>query len=397
METPLASQGECTSDWSIAFSGTKRWVIFDPDMNATYWYYAVDREPGDTTGFRFRGQFAHGRYQAYNVYDDDTKDLVWGSDTTHRSSISDIDIVPDAGSLNPYLLAVPRDTPARDYTICVVPDGSDTSGYSNVITFPDAVKRLSVFLRVYLPDQTHKGDDLYLQGGVPLPGIEDFDTVTGLAVPCVPTHTILGSDEDTGGDDDDTNDPPTPGPNTHGNVRFYRLGGGGLYPNEDSAYLVTIFENIDDTVAVMRIKPPSYTDTSEAGGIIPAQAMVRYWSFNVYSVKYTNVTACLADYEAVAAGDGFVYLVLGRRTPAILEKAEGLNFLPWGPHQKIVFVYRNIIPNEQFHYSAANVPIYSDDETRPAEEFIGDYAPIGVYGSEESFLEDFCGFPVHYR
>gem|GEM_PF-1228533 len=25
----------CTSDWSIPFSGTKRWVLFDPDMNAT--------------------------------------------------------------------------------------------------------------------------------------------------------------------------------------------------------------------------------------------------------------------------------------------------------------------------------------------------------------------------
>lgn len=394
MDTLNTAQGDCTSDWSIAFSGTKRWVIFDPDMNATYWYYAITREPGDTTGFKFRGQFAHGRYQAYNVYDDDTKDLVWGADPTHRSSISDVDIEPDAGSLNPYLLAVPRGTSARDYTVCVVPDGSDTSGYSNVITFPDGVRRLSIFLRVYLPDQNLKGDALYLQGGVPLPAIEDFDTVTGSPVACLPTHTILGSDGESGGGDD-TDEPPNPGPNTDGQVHFYRLGGGGLYPNEDSAYLVTIFENINDSVAVMRIKPPTYTDTSDAGGIIPAQSMVRYWSFNVYSTKFTNVTACVADYEAVVAGDGFVYLVLGRRTPAIVEKAKGLNFLPWGPHQKIVFVYRNIVPNEQFPYSAAAVPIYGDEETRPAETFIGDYAPIGVYGSEASFLEDFCGFPVH--
>jgi hypothetical protein len=383
METP---DTDCTSDWSIPFDGSKRWVIFDPDMNATYWYYAVTREKGDTTGFRFHGQFAHARYQAYNVYNDDTKDLVWGKDTTHKSSLTDVDIVPDPGSKNPYLLAVPRDTPARDYTVWVVPDGSDTSSYSNVITFPPEVERLSIFLRVYLPDQPDHA---------PLPAIEDFDTLTGLPVPCLPTRNILKPD-DTGSDGGSGNDQPTPGPNTDGEVRFYRLTGGGLYPNEDSAYLVTIFQNINDSVAVMRIKPPTYMDTTDPNSVLPAQPMVRYWSFNVYSVQITNVTACLADYQAVVAADGFVYLVLGRQTPSILKKAEGLNFLPWGPHQEIAFVYRNMVPHRSFPYSAAVVPVYGEDETHSADYFIGEYAPIGIYCSEEDFLKDFGGFPVSF-
>ena len=342
MKTPDTPQGDCTPDWSIPFSGSKKWVIFDPDMNATYWYYAVDREEGDSTGFKFHGQFGHARYQAYNVYDDDTKDFVWGADSTHKSSLSDVDIVPDPGSSNPYLLAVPRETPDRDHTVWVVPDGSDTSSYSNFITFPPRVKRLSIFLRVYLPDQDLEGDRHFLSGGVPLPSIEDFDTLTGLPVACLPTHGIMGSDGDDDGNDDG-DDPPTPGANTDGKVRFYRLGGGGLYPNEDSAYLVTVFKNINDEVAVIRIKPPTHTDTC-AGGILSAQAMVRYWSFNVYSIRFTNVTACLADFEAVVAKDGFVYVVLGRRLPATLGKTEGVNFLPWGPHQEIVFVYRTWSP-----------------------------------------------------
>src|SRR6185369_10127863 len=146
------------------------------------------------------------------------------------------------------------------------------------------------------------------------------------------------------------------------------------------------FKEIGDSVAVIRFKPPTYTDTSDPAGIIPAQAMVRYWSFNVYSIKITNVTACLADDQAVVAKDGFVYIVLGRRTPELLAKTEGMNFLPWGPHDEILFVYRNITPNAQFPYSAAAVPIYSDDETASAETFIGEYAPIGVYTTEEQFL-----------
>lgn len=367
----------CTSGWSIPFSGTKRWVLFDPDMNATYWVYAVTREENDTTGFRFQGKFAHARYQAYNVYNDETKDLVWGDDTTHKSALSDVDIVPDADSHNPFLLAVPRDTPDREYTVWVVPEGADTSGLTNVITFPTSVTQLSIFLRVYLPDE-----NTGLSGGVPLPTIESFNTADGSPAPCLPTRSILG--DDSGGDSDA---PPNPGANTDGQVRFYRLGGGGLYPNEDSAYLATIFKEIGDSVAIIRFKPPTYTDTSDPAGIIPAQAMVRYWSFNVYSIKITNVTACLADYQASVADDGFVYLVLGRRTPALLEKTEGMNFLPWGAHDEILFVYRNITPNTQFPYSAAAVPVYSNEQTASAETFIGDYAPIGVYMSEEEFLK----------
>jgi hypothetical protein len=391
METSSAMQGDCTPDWSIPFSGSKRWVLFDPDMNATYWYYAVTRDPSDNTGFKFHGRFAHARYQAYNVYNDDTKDFVWGGDTTHKSSLTDVAIVPDAGSSNPYLLAVPRDTDHRGYTVWVVPDGADTSGYSNFITFPRSVERLSIFLRVYLPDEGADGD--LMVGGVPLPEIEDFDTATGLPAPCLPTRHLLAPDDDGSGNGGVTN-PPNPGPNSDGQVRFFRVGGGGFYPNEDSAYLMTVFDNIDDTVAVMRFKPPTYTGTADPSGVLTAQPMVRYWSFNVYSVQLTNVTACVADYEAVVAGDGFVYLVLGRRIPSILKKAEGLNFLPWGPHQEIVFVYRNMVPNRYFPYSAAAVPIYGKDETRSAEQFIGDYAPIGIYCSEKRFLEDFGGLPV---
>jgi len=366
---------DCTSGWSIPFSGSKRWVLFDPDMNATYWYYAVTREESDTTGFHFTGTFAHARYQAFNVYNDETKNLVWADvDPAQKSALSDVDIVPDDGSNNPFLLAVPRDTPDRNYTVWVVPEGANTSGLTNVITFPTSVTQLSIFLRVYLPDQNLKEP--------PLPTIESFNTATGEPAPCLPTRSILG--DDSGGDGTST---PTPGANTDGQVRFYRLGGGGLYPNEDSAYLATIFKEIGDSVAIIRFKPPTYTDTSNPAGIIPSQAMVRYWSFNVYSIKITNVTACLADDQAVVANDGFVYIVLGRRTPQLLEKAKGMNFLPWGPHDEILFVYRNITPNTQFPYSAAAVPIYSDEQTASAETFIGDYAPIGVYTSAEQFLK----------
>lgn len=106
----------------------------------------------------------------------------------------------------------------------------------------------------------------------------------------------------------------------------------------------------------------------------------------MYSIKLTNVTACVADYQAVVAQDGFVSIALGRQTPELLAKTEGMNFLPWELHDEILFVCRNITPNAQFPYSAAAVPIYSEEQTASAETFIGDYAPTGVYTTEEQFL-----------
>lgn len=291
--------------------------------------------------------------------------------------------------MGPYWLGVPRDTPNRDYTVYVVPDGSDTSKYSNFIAFPQCVTELSVYLRVYLPDQNLKDDPNYLSGGVPLPSIEAFDTRTGLPAACPPTRPIPGTGTM----------PPGPGENAHGRVHFYRVTVANYYPNQDSAYLTTIFKQIDDTVALIKVRPPTYTDTSDPDGAITAQTELRYWSFNVYSTKLTNVTACLADFQAEVARDGFVYLVLGRRLPAILKKAEGLNFLPWGLHEEIALVYRNVVPHPYFPYSAAAVPIFTPDKPREkqtAELFIGDYAPTGVYCSEAGFLKDFCGFPVSY-
>lgn len=393
MKNQKARRRDCTSDWGFAWSGSKRWVPLLPDMNATYWYYAITRAKGDTTGFKLHGQFGHTRYQGFNVYNDATGDLVWGSDSNHKSSLRDVDTVPDQGSKNPFLLAIPRDTPNRDYTVWLVPEGTDTSNYSNFITFPSSGKKevelLSVYLRVYLPDQNLQHHPYYLSGGVPLPSIEAFDTKTGKPAECPPTRPIPGTGTM----------PPGPGENKDGQVRFYRVTAANYYPNEDSAYLGTVFKEINNTVALIKIKPPTYTDTARPNGIISAQPEVRYWSFNVYSTKLTNVTACMADYQAKVAKDGFVYLFLGRQLPAILEKAQGLNFLPWGAHQEIVLVYRNMVTEPYFPYSAAAVPIFKPNEPREsqsAEIFIGEYAPIGVYCSESDFLKDLCGFPVSY-
>ena len=108
--------------WSRAMSGQFRWVPYGPDMYATYWYYCFLRQPGDTFGMRFAAEFPHSRFMSYNVYGP-TGDFV-NPPGGPPSSILDTSIVPDAGSRNPFCLAVDRGVRERDYTVLVVPDGA---------------------------------------------------------------------------------------------------------------------------------------------------------------------------------------------------------------------------------------------------------------------------------
>lgn len=396
---------DCSSDWGIAFSGSRRTTPLLPDMHATYWYYAINipsnAPGGDTTGIKFKGQFGHARYQGFNVYNDGTGDLVWGTiDPPHKSSLRDVDIDPDEGSQNPYRPGVKRDISKRDFTVYLVPDGTDVSKYgNNVITFPPAddnapVLELSVYLRVYLPDRLNRtSEDLpdHLSGWVPLPSISAFNTNDGKSVPCPETRLFPGTGDMPGG----------PGVNTDGIVHFYRVTAADFYPNQDTAYLTSVFLCVGDTVAVIRIKPPRFTNTSNPNETTPEPTDTRYWSLNVNSVKYTNVTACLADYEAKVAPDGFVYVVLGKHDGQHVQRkarALGYNFLPWG-HEDVLLVYRQILP--AFASSAKFVDVFHEGERESQSAYCQlknkgldvDYAPIGQYMTESTFLHDeYAGF-----
>lgn len=402
----MTVKNNCTSDWGIPDPGSKRWAPLMPDKHATYWPYAINRdirEP-DNRGFKFKGQFAHARYQSFHVYDDFDGSLVWpdpDGDGKPTSSLLDSDIEPDDGNENPYLPNVNRNTRKRDYTVWVVPEGSDTSSYanaSNVITFRRDVEKLSVYLRVYLPDENLKGQPHYLSGGVPLPEIECFDTANPLQPAECPTARLIAG----------TGEMPTGPPvNEYGEVHFYRIDTGDFYTNQHSAYVVSVFKDLKGTVAVIKFKPPTFTDTSHPRASFPEeQTELRYWSLNVCSGRLTNTTACLADYQATVACDGFVYVVLAKALPHLIEHALGLNFLPWGPRREgpggeegddaIVLAYRHMVIDSEFRpNSAAAVPIGQAadmGETPP----MGDYAPVGRYFTEAEFLENFGNFDVNY-
>jgi hypothetical protein len=373
---------DCTQDWSIPHSGDKKYWPMYPDGNSTYWHYAIVRhttdksEFDDRTGLKFEGEFSHARFQSFTVYDDDTGKAL--------KALRDTEIYPDSDNENPYWLNVDRNTPNRKYTIAVVPEGSVIKGINNVLEFSNNVKNISIWLRMYLPDQDIANEQDGASGGVPLPGIRAFNIKTEAPAHCPQKPVGKGI----------TINPPDllPPANTDGKVLFYRMSFSDIYPNKDNAYLASLFDSVNDKVAVVRFRPPTFPDTfNEQSDVILEEKEVRYWSLNVGGAKITNTIACLADYEAKVAGDGFVYIVLGRKRPAVTEKTEALeyNFLPWGGHADAVVIYRNLAINSNFAGGADKIDLYENTGVS-ADQKLHEYAPIGIlYDSVEEFLTSY--------
>ncbi len=220
----------------------------------------------------------------------------------------------------------------------------------------------------------------------PLPTIRAFDTETDEYIAC-PSSTP---------DPPPVNQPSNlPPVNDEGQVLFYRTPFSDLYPNHHNAYLSSRFNFLAETVAVISMRPPTFPDTFKGCTQMPAQTDVRYWSFNVGGSKNANAMACLADYQAKVSADNRIHVVLGRPHLLVIEKVRKMdyNFLPWGTHEEVILVYRNLL-SQNFEYGAQIVPpldlTQPDLKSQSAEHLVKEYGPCGLlYTTVEDFLKNY--------
>lgn len=106
-----------------------------------------------------KGQFPHMRHWNFNTYND--KGLP-------QDSLTDIDMVADAGSSNPFLPGVSRDTKERNFTFTIL-NGQPVSPRPNntLYTNTAADKETYIWIRNYVPDHSAN-----YTGGVQLPSVQ---------------------------------------------------------------------------------------------------------------------------------------------------------------------------------------------------------------------------------
>jgi hypothetical protein len=357
-----------------------------PDYYANYFAYSFNRHVGEDNqsggenyqniGLRIKGEFGYARYMSYNIYNTLAGESV--------GALTDYQIAPDAGNVNPYLNGCDPDAENRLYTIIIQPGDVNSKPPQNTLFYNgDDIQILTVIIRYYVPKETPTAN-------VSLPTITAFDINAPDTTVDLP--------------------PPIPIKNLPSEVyskrlkpifetvvdetlRFYHVEGGGQFNNADNAYLVNGVERKPGEVLLMWFKPPTYTQNNDQLG----ETDVRYWSINQGNFD-TSTPAGRMDECLNVAADGLVYIAMGE--PSVQSQAEqgGFNFMLWqATSARAVILYRNLLTSQEYEDSGNSmlkVPIWTSGEdiySYDACNTIASYAPTGKKVSNQDFIQNYGG------
>ncbi len=393
--------------WEPAYRGDDPELLYLPDTKATYWRYGWVRKPGDKTGIIIRGKTPDARYFSYNVYNDETKSSL--------GSITDYKLQTDDGSPNPF--AGKGGDLHTGYSVVVLPQGVKTDA-KNVLYFPDDLTKVSVFLRYYV---AHNG----YEGGTSLPEVQLFDPQTDKvntapssnAVPVISSQEVqkylvpmlervieeFESDPEAVArklQSSRTGEPVDMKELIASQVvakafklfrpektqYSYRLLTAGTYPNDDNYYLGMPVIMKEGQALLARFKAPR----KPASVADYPNADVRYFSLS-QGDEYSYTHGTIMDVEMKIDSDGFANFIIAKQTPEIVAKAKelGVNFMPWLAGEKVLMIYRHMLPATEFSRGIDKVKPY--DPKQPAEEqvavrTIGKYALAGELTTRDSVL-----------
>lgn len=371
--------------WSETMRGDNQSIRAYPDIFANYWEYTYSYADHPNIGLRLTGHFPKARFFNFTVYDDVTQ--------IDQSSIEDVDIQPASGSVNPYVTET-EDYAGQAYTINIIPSSTPASlraTLENVCEFPDDLKMVSVFLRMYLAQQ-YSGDE---RGGVELPAIQAFDVTTGKEV-AFPKHEACNI----------KNIPDIPAANFSDGSKalpFMKAPLSLFYPNSPAEYLFSRIKLNADTLAIFNFIPP----TAPARVSEYPTADVRYWSV---CLGATNTLSYESIYDLQMKerdAKGFVTIILmdenSPRMDEVLAKAQknaGTYVMKWNRKEYgdgVLALYRNMVMNENYPHSMrklmVSVPADGNMENFNPMKMIailamGDWGPQGYKFSEADYLSD---------
>lgn len=388
-----SAQDAKTTRWEAPYVGSSQNVLYLPDANAVYWRYGWETKMMQNKGIIIKGKFPDARYFSYNVYDDNTKSSI--------GSIADFTIKPDDSKNN--------------YTIYIVPEDSKIKA-ANVIYYNKNIEKVSVILRHYLPNNN-------IFGNQALPSIKIYNVISktieespsSLKVPkfskediqkyLIPLFEKIKENPDeyvklfvekihqkTLNVEELICKQLTSNAfkiyNPNGIINSYNMNSDGTYPNNDNHYLtMPIIRNNKNDVCLIKFRAIKYPKIKKENNVCD----VRYFSIS-QGDELTYNHSTLADYQLKVNPDGFIYIIIGNDSKELENKAKSLNinFMPWLVNDKMLLIYRNMLPSIGFKYGANNVPKINPSKELKSQigsNFIGDYSPVGQFFNYEDFLK----------
>jgi hypothetical protein len=375
-----------------------------PDTGAAYWGGMLRVLPG--TEVEIRGRFPHARYMSLHVYDS----LLRPTD-----ALADVQIAPDAGSTNPFLVGADRTSEARDYTVRVVaepPPASAADRAPNTLHLSAGeagVPAAIVLYRVYVPDA---GSDatggtglpevvVTLPDGTELPGGEVCEVPEIASPPLV--NDLIRDEGLPAVLNLDASDPV----DWRKFVNFFRAqtyrgddtpleeplaeivpddAEGGYLSNLHNAYTVAWVDRALGDVLVFEGRSPTFPRTSGGAEVMEA-GQVRYWSICHNEERTTRYIDCLYDEQIVTDEDGDYVLVVSTAAtrPRNATPECGVNWIAWGAFPSGVPILRHMLAAEDF---TGAVQAVADPDDPGAS--MGQFLPTGTYTSVEEFEARDC-------
>ncbi len=391
-----------------------------PDDGARYWHAGYDIPAGAT--LKLNGQFPHARYMSLNSY----LGGELGIDTYYAApahAIADAAIVPNTGSINPFVDGANRNSEYRDYQVTLAAGNTPETVPANTL-YGNAQgdDNTVIIYRIYVSDA-----DKDIQGGVALPEpeltLENGDVLTGDAAcealnvdtdivetPFIPDATYqflrgsgnpaqkhLNEDGKTVTWNSSYNATYANQCNFLNNCQSNPVRLMGYYANLDNQYAAAWLDREIKPIVVIRGKIPNVPATLNGDATFDdAQSQLRYWSICQNEYFSQKVTQCLFDEQIYIQPDG-KYLIV---TSLLEDKPDnatsecGNGFLEWskdGDGFGIregrenhggdgLLLVRNMLPSASFNQAVQNTATPGDEAS-----IMGDFLPTAEYFTKAEF------------
>lgn len=325
-----------------------------PDPNATYWAIPLELAANET--LTLQGTYPSARFMAVTLY-------TATGDTL--AQLSDFEITPDPGSVNPYADAAPPPEAGRRWQVSIVPSGGQTSA-PNVLELEPGQTAGWILYRVYLGNPS--GDR---QGSAPLPTVvrRRNGQVTQTLPPCkqfLPGTAIA-----------DLLSAVMPEPVlVTGAPQFIRFPDtNGLFANEANAYLTALSDAPPGEILVIRGKVPTTPDT-ELGQSVVGDFQMRYFSItsNLNQKPYPTVDG-IYDAQLPRDADGVYTVVVARDDDVPRGSNDVYALLAWGDGDSQAVIVRNMLPDSSFPNAIQDVTPSPYGAPSDAEQVMREYYP----------------------
>lgn len=353
------------------------------DLNAYYPQLMMDVSSNlldkDRLELVIRGEYPKARYFSITAYDYKWRPI---------ANINDQQIAPALGSANPYLPNADWNTSARSYELKVRFQAQPPAGQAEPNTLYVAqgadglpTNLVRIAYRLYLPSEGELvGRELYT------PEVFFRDIQTGDIAP--PPDIFYSDPRDAGFVLDDEELPPAEDvlPNCrladeYENALVWRRSFEIPITSEnpDTLYIFAPFKLCARRQLMLKFRIPQLPHTFDNEGIRGDEDM-RYWSISIGG-RFSNTKMTLADEgpnHVFVGEDGFVRLLLGYGQAPILATPENgytyVDLSSLGRRPLGVFILRQILPSDDFPYSAKSVA-----PGLPVTDEMGEHLPVGTY------------------